>query len=271
MENIKNTAPKAEEFKLELDNTTMNVIRFGSGPKQLVIISGVTVTGLEGQGEGVAQAYGMFGEKYTVTLLERKKVLPHGWKVEDMEEDIFRTLCQLGIDRACVYGVSQGGMIALVLAARHPELVEKLALCSSQWTATEIIKEVAGNWVRLAETEDIVSLNRDFFKTVYSPAFLDSVRDMLPVLERQGTPEDCRRLKVLAQACIDFRGIPQGTEILCPTLVLGGTADGVIGVEGSREIAAHLGCPMVLYEGSSHAVYDENPEVKNELLRFFEG
>lgn len=37
-----------------------------------------------------------------------------------------KAIRKLGIGKACVLGVSQGGMIAQCMAIRHPEIVENL-------------------------------------------------------------------------------------------------------------------------------------------------
>jgi pimeloyl-ACP methyl ester carboxylesterase len=50
---------------------------------------------------------------------------------EQMADDTAALLEQLGIRNADVIGFSNGGMVALQLALRHPALVHKLVLCSS--------------------------------------------------------------------------------------------------------------------------------------------
>ena len=166
----------AKEIKLNLDDSYINVIHFGQGSEAVIIISGVSLTGLEGQGEAVAEAYQLFAKKYSVYLFERKKVLKEGYTVED----ISKAMDLLDVDSAYIYGVSQGGMIAQVLAVRHPEKVKKLVLCSTMSRPTETMKRVAENWLELAGRRDVVALNRSFFHVVYSEAFLESVKELLP-------------------------------------------------------------------------------------------
>lgn len=258
----------ASEIKIPFNDTYMNVIRFGSGPKNFVMIAGVSLSGLEGQGEGVAAAYAEMAQDFTFYLFDRRKVLPKGHTVMDMAEDIYTCLRQLEISSAVVYGVSQGGMIAQCLAIRHPELVEKLILCSSQCRATAKMKASVEAWRAPAEAGDVVALNRLFFDMVYSEKFLDGVRDLLPTLEKVGTPEDCERFLVLIEACRTFDVYDEVTKISCPTLVIGDTNDRVIGYEGSTEIAQRLDCELYTYDQYSHAVYDEAPDIKQLILRF---
>lgn len=258
----------AVEVKIPFGTTYMNVIRFGNGPRNFVMIAGVSLTGLEGQGENVAAAYAEMAEDFTFYLFDRRKVLPQGHTVMDMAEDIYTCLMQLEISSSVVYGVSQGGMIAQCLAIRHPELVEKLILCSSQCRATQKMKDSVEIWKIPAEAGDVVTLNRQFFDMVYSLKFLDSVRDLLPPLEKIGTQEDCARFLILIEACRIFDVYDSLTKISCPTLVIGDTNDQVIGFEGSVEIANRLGCELYTYDQYSHAVYDEAPDIKQLILRF---
>lgn len=68
---------------------------------------------------------------YQVYLFERKKILKEDCTVEDMADDIVRAMDMLHLDSAYVYGVSQGGMIAQILALQYPDRVKKLVLCST--------------------------------------------------------------------------------------------------------------------------------------------
>lgn len=256
------------EFKIALDNTYMNIIEFGHGKKVLTMIAGISLCGLEGSGEGVAAAYAAFAEKYTVYLFDRRKVVPADFSIRDMANDVYLCLQEMGITSTDVYGVSQGGMIGQCLTLDHPELVDKLVICSSMCKATPLIKEVAKGWIKAAEDHDVVKLNRMFFKHVYSPEFLESVKDMLPDLEKVGTAEDCDRFQNLARPIFDFNVYDVLTEISCPVLVLGDENDRVIGPEGSTEIAERLGCEIYLYKTYSHAVYDEAADIKERILEF---
>lgn len=261
----------AEEIKVALGDSYMNVIRFGDGEKKFAVIAGVSLTGLEGQGEAIAEAYAAFGEEYTVYLFERKKHLEKGYTVEKMAEDVYLAMKKLGVGSAFVYGVSQGGMIAQVLAIKHPEAVEKLVLCSTACRPTETVKKVAFAWLDSARRHDVVSLNRSFFDVVYSKEYLDKARDILPELEKIGSPEDCDRFSILVEAIFSFDVADRLSEISCPVLVLGDKNDRTVGDEGSYELIERLGCENYMYDTYSHAVYDEAPDIKERIKAFLGG
>ena len=50
------------------------------------------------------------------------------YSISDMAEDASALMRGIGLERARVYGISMGGMIAQELALRHPEQVAKLVL-----------------------------------------------------------------------------------------------------------------------------------------------
>ena len=70
-------------------------------------------------------------------------------KVRHMADDAATVLDAAGIDRAFVFGISMGGMIALELTLRHPKRVRALALGATYggWWASE--KPSAGTLVDL--------------------------------------------------------------------------------------------------------------------------
>jgi len=53
--------------------------------------------------------------------------------VDNMADDVAALLRALDIDRADLFGFSLGGMIALALAIRHPEMVGRLVLASAPY------------------------------------------------------------------------------------------------------------------------------------------
>lgn len=258
----------AVEIKVNIDDSYMNVTKFGNGNKNLVIIAGISLLGIEGQGNAIAEAYKIFGEEYTVYVIERKKELADGYSVQQMAEDVCRVLSEIGISKIYLYGVSQGGMIAQCIAAYHPEMVEKMVICSSQCRVTNTAKDVIKKWIQLAEEKNVININRSFFEKVYSKAFLEKNKELLPILEKQGTEEDCERFKILASACLKFDIYEDMDKIKCPTYVIGDKNDAVLGVEGSYEIADRLKCESYIYEEYSHAVYDEAEDIKEKIFAF---
>lgn len=98
----------------------------GSGPALIM---------LHGNGEDMSifdRAEFYLRQVFTVYLVDSRG---HGqsapcreYHYDDMVEDIARFITKLGIDRPVLYGFSDGGIVALLLAARHPGLVSRLVV-----------------------------------------------------------------------------------------------------------------------------------------------
>ena len=270
MANEEKTTTTVTEFHVPIEDTYMNVIRFGRGEKQLLVLSGMSLCGLEGMGSALENLYKSFIDDYTIYVFDRRKVLPTGFQVRDMAQDIYNVCQGQAVDKAYIVGASQGGMMAQWLAVDHPDFVEKMIVVSSQCKATDKMITFGEESSKFADAEDIVGVNRYFFNMVYSPAYLEAYKEALPTLEKQGSPADCVRYKILANACKEFDVSGHMDKITCPVLVVGDTNDKVIGVEGSNEIAQALNCEKYIYDQYSHAVYDEAPDFLDKVRDFLE-
>ena len=109
----------------------MEYLRFGEGKKTLVILPGLSIQSVMGAADAVAAAYQSLEDSYTIYVFDRRAELPSPYTVRDMARDTAEAFAALGLRKVCLFGASQGGMIALVLAVEHPELVGKMVLGSS--------------------------------------------------------------------------------------------------------------------------------------------
>lgn len=256
-------------MELTVRDGTMPAITFGTGSKTLAVIAGMSMTGIRGLEYSAPNAYRLFAEEYTVYLFERRDDLPQGYSVADMAEDIACAMNLLELKNADVFGVSQGGMIAQLLAARHPELVHSLVLGSTMCCENPVSVETVGTWLELARQQKIREVNHDFYARVYSPAFCEKNRRALAYLEKTGTPEQCARFAVMAQAVLEFDSTAELGKIQCPVLVMGDRSDRVLSGEASELLAEKLNCQLYMYDGFGHAVYDEAPDYRQRMLDFF--
>lgn len=72
------------ELQIESNNTYMNVIKFGTGSRNLTIIAGVSLCGLEGLGNQLENTLNIFSNDFTVYVFDRKKILPYGYTMNEM-------------------------------------------------------------------------------------------------------------------------------------------------------------------------------------------
>lgn len=88
----------------------------------------MNVKDVKGAGVSLALMYKIFAKDYRVYFFDRRTVVKEGLTNWDLAEDIYYAMEALNIGSADVFGVSQGGMIAMALTLEHPKLINKLVL-----------------------------------------------------------------------------------------------------------------------------------------------
>ena len=253
----------------EADTFEMRYFRFGEGGKPMVIIPGLSLKSVMDSADAVAAAYSAFKQDFTVYVFDRRSKLPERYTVRDMAEDTAGAMRTLGIQGAYIFGTSQGGMIAQLIAAHYPELAAKLVLGSTAARLSEQSRAGIADWTRLAESGDTNALVQTFSKAVYSPAFCEKFRSAFDALSKMVTADEMKRFTVLASGLEDFDITADIADIRCPVLVIGAGEDHVLGAEASRDIAEITGGELYIYPEGSHAAYDEEPDYKDRILGFF--
>ena len=252
---------------------SMDYCRFGRGGDALVILPGIGVQRVMASAKAVASAYRALAEEFTVYVLERRNALPPAFTVEDMANDAAEAIEALRLGPVCLFGASQGGMMALRIAIERPELVRRLAVGSTSARVTDArYRSVFEGWARLGKAGDAAALYPAFGEAIYPARMFRMLRPLLLDTAKAVTEEDMRRFVTMTEGLKGF-DVSEGLgRIACPTLVLGAADDRVLGGEASEEIAARVrGAELHMYEGYGHAAYDLAPDYKARLLGFFSG
>ena len=247
----------------------MEYIIFGSGPKPLIFVAGMSLCGIMDQAQVVADACEILTKDYTVYVFDRRPTLPVGYTVRDMAEDLAQALDALGISGADMMGTSQGGMIVQQLAIDRPELVHAAVLSSTLCRPNPTSEETFVLWRDTALRRDPAAVNDVSFRRIYTEKFREDNAAAFAALMQTGTPEQCGRFAVLAEACRVFDCSASLDRIRCPVLVIGVWGDMVLSGKASVELAERLGCGLHMYEGFGHCVCDEAPDFRPRLLDFF--
>ena len=261
----------AKNGQVPLDGGTMPYVSFGSGPKKLAILPGLSdgLATVAGKALLLVSPYKPYLNDFTVYLFSRRDPLPQGTSIRDMAADQAAALKALGVERTSVMGVSQGGLVAQYLAIDHPELVEKLVLAVTVPCVNDVILSCVPGWMDMARRGDHKALMIDTAERSYSPAYLKKYRKMYPFLRFVGKPETYDRFLVNAQAILSFDASAELSNIACPTLIMGGEEDRIVGAEGSQALAARIpGSVLYLYPGLGHAAYEEAGDFYQRVFRF---
>jgi 3-oxoadipate enol-lactonase len=189
----------------------------------------------------------------------------------DSARDLFGLLDVLGIERAVLGGMSQGGYLSLRAALLHPDRVRALVLIDTQAPpeAPDKIAEyqvMIDTWVEHGYLEELASVVAGLIigDSVLESTWKDKWKDMDPA-----------RLRAAGGALLDRDDISDRLdELAMPVLLVHGTQDSAIPVSRAREICAAVSdCRgIVEVEGGSHASNLTHPDVVNPAIReFLEG
>ena len=262
---------KANNGRVALHEGTMSDVSFGNGPRRLVILPGLSdgLATVAGKALLLVGPYRPYLQDFTVYMFSRKEPLPEGSTIRDMAADQAEALAALGIERTSVLGVSEGGMIAQHLAIDRPDLVEKLVLAVTAPRVNEVIESCVPGWMDMVRRDDHKALMIDTAEHSYSPAYLKKYRKMYPFLGFVGRPKSYDRFLVNARAILAFDAADELVKITCPTLILGGAEDRIVGPDASRLLAKRISnSTLHLYPGLGHAAYEEAKDFNERVFSF---
>lgn len=255
--------------KVPVNGSVMEFFSFGKGSKPLVILPGLSIKSIMLYKEVLPDALSVFGENFKVYVFDRISDLPDEYSIEQMAKDTIEAFDAIGLKNVALYGISQGGMIALSIALLRTDLVGAMVLGSTAAKISPATYETIDQWNRLAGLEDEEGLIYSFGKKVYSKAFFEQFKDAIIDSVKGITEEEFRRLVIMTGRMGEFDVSDRLSEIKCPVFVMAGSDDEIISVSEAREMSAKLGCDCFVFEGYGHAVYDETPEFKTKASEFF--
>jgi 3-oxoadipate enol-lactonase len=197
---------------------------------------------------------------------------PAPYSIEQMADDVGSVVESCGAGGAVVVGASMGGYIAMTLAVRRPDLVERLVLVS---TLTGGPGSVGVPETTLAAWAAHAHLPAPEFARATMPLSLapgwveahpDEFERLLAARLEHPTPPECWRAQW--DACERFLrvGVPDG-EIGVPSWVVHGTEDRVVPYANAELIRRRIPrAEVVTIDGAGHLCWLERPDEVNRLL-----
>lgn len=188
----------------------------------------------------------------------------------DSAADCLALMDHLGIERAVVGGMSQGGFLSLRVALLAPERVRGLVLLDTQAGAEH--PEKVALYQGMIESWSTDGPTPELGAVVASIIVSDPAHDPIWIEKWMARPKESI---VRPGACLLGRDdiTARLSEITCPALVVHGTEDVAIEMELAETLASGLvGCTGLVRVGGSHAANLVNPgPVNAALLDFLAG
>ena len=262
---------QAKNGTVKLNDGEMDYIRFGSGTRILIMIPGLgdALRSVKGTAMPMALMYRCFAKDFTVYMFSRKRELPKGYTTQDMARDQAEAMERLDIEKADIFGVSMGGMIAQHLAVEFPEKVNKLILTVTSSRPNPILEESIGEWMDCARRDDHVAFMDSNLKRIYSDGYYRKNKAIVPLVGKLTKPASYDRFFIQAEACLTHDAYGSLEKIKAPTLAIGGEQDKSLGGDASREIAEKIpSAELLMYEQWGHGLYEEEPTFNRTILEY---
>lgn len=218
----------------------MNITVNGINLYYEVVGSGTPLIMIHGNGENheiFDQAVELLSKQFTCYLIDSRG---HGksqkiteYHYEDMAEDIYQFIRNLKLTHVTYYGFSDGGIIGLLLASSHPDLLDKMIISGAN-TRPDAVRKWLAVVFRI--------INRIHRNPLFE----------LMLTEPHITREQLQAIRI-------------------PTLVLAGSKDLVV-EEDTRFIAENIpDATLKILEGEDHASYIVHKTRVAELILEYAG
>jgi 3-oxoadipate enol-lactonase len=194
---------------------------------------------------------------------------PEGpYTVPEMADDASNLLRALGIDRARVYGISMGGMIAQELILRHPEQVSQVILgCTTPGgpqalrASEEVLQAlVAGSKLVAQDPDAGIDL---LLPLLYPPEFVTAhpeIKQLMLLGMKMGLPTPPETADKQLAGLITFNAYDRLDQIKCPVMIVHGEKDIIVPPGNAALIKARIPAAEVfMIPDAGHAYAAADP------------
>ncbi|MCU1255475.1 MAG: Lipase/esterase [Candidatus Angelobacter sp.] len=216
-------------------------------------------------------------ERYRTIALDNRgsgqSDAPSGpYSIALMASDAAAALDAAGIERAHVFGLSMGGMIAQEFALQYPARVRSLILgCTAPGGPKAVRAEK-----RVTEILMGIGLGPEEHARAMRPYVYDSTTPLVRIEEdlairRQWFPKP-EAYKAQLQGIFEWEAYGRLQKIAAPTLVIHGETDQLVPAGNGEVIAARInGSRLVKLPHASHIFTTDQPEASRKVIMDFLG
>jgi 3-oxoadipate enol-lactonase len=188
-------------------------------------------------------------------------------------QDLQGLLDALGVRRAHIVGLSNGGTIAMHFTSNCPDYVERLALIDTFASVDALMRAKLDSWLSAVNAGGPDLRFEVATPWVWGRRFMDANPELLAKLREKSRESDPKAIRNLIQGTLEYDIRERLPTITMPTLVLVGEEDVLTPPWYSRELAEHIpNAQMFTVPQAGHALTIERPAVVNTLvLGFLQG
>jgi 3-oxoadipate enol-lactonase len=260
-------------FTRSADGTRLHFRVFGRPDGEPLLM----LQGLGTDSRGWVMQQHAFGARYHCIAVDNRGVgmsdkPPGPYDLDVMAADAVAVLDGAGVESAHVMGASMGGVLAQILAVRHPERVRSLVLACTACRHLPWRRQLLEEWMARAESEGMRSFAQHELRWLLGQR---SLRRIWPLLAIVGplllnTPAPSFVAQVQAILNMDDNVRDGLCEIAVPTLVTCGSQDILTPIGDSQELASLIpGAELAVVRGAAHVFMVEHSGTFNRTVLAF--
>ena len=176
-------------------------------------------------------------------------------------QDLCALIRHLELGPVCLVGLSHGAFLAYAMARRMPTLVRRLVMCSIGIRAPMRARLIVRSWLKVIQSGGLEAMVSTALPHVFGEDYLVANNKHLDrvaktIVRRNRTPSIIAHLTAVA-TYPKLRSMLKRLD--APLLVMCGSDDPLVSVNGAAEVAQKSGGRHLVVKGSGHSIPGEAP------------
>ena len=185
---------------------------------------------------------------------------------QSIQVDIIECLMkELHLQKVSIVGISYGGEVGILFAAKNPNMVDRLVLFNTTPYTSPWLAEIGHSWNRIGRTRDGQTYYKAAIPVIYSPSYYQARLEwmknreklLVPVFSNPVFLDAMERLTNSAET-FDARHLLD--QITAPTLIVASDEDFLTPLANQKELKEKIkNSELVILPGVGHASMYERP------------
>jgi 3-oxoadipate enol-lactonase len=192
------------------------------------------------------------------------------YTVDLLVEDARQLIERLRISQVHFVGISLGGIIGGAFAARYPDMVSSLTLCSTPYRTTEDIREMWDCRMAVAQSHGVATLADETIKRWFTPDFVSDHPEIVSGVSHMVAETNADGYVGCAHVVRELDLEDSLGLIRAPTLVIGGESDIASSPETAHALQQKIdGAQLVVVPSAAHLCNVQQPGLFNQAVSRF--